>query len=77
MDTNSEICYFNSIKVRLRPLVSVDVVHYSEFQFHKGAIETTILPPQRLDEPDFNSIKVRLRPPCLEILAHVYLISIP
>ena len=35
---------FNSIKVRLRRTYTVAVLGMTAFQFHKGAIETSVVP---------------------------------
>ena len=59
---------FNSIKVRLEPMFALDsFCCLSIFQFHKGAIRTT-LAVDKLEEIEyFNSIKVRLEPASLEL----------
>ena len=52
--------YFNSIKVRLEPLLKNAGVFRPLFQFHKGAIRTALRLSSLLQRPNFNSIKVRL-----------------
>ena len=54
--------YFNSIKVRLEPLLKNAGVFRPLFQFHKGAIRTALRLSSLLQRPNFNSIKVRLEP---------------
>ena len=56
--------YFNSIKVRLRRAAGLNPdLMYSQFQFHKGTIETNIVFQHSVCSIKyFNSIKVRLRP---------------
>ena len=55
--------YFNSIKVRLELLLRLCTIGWSWlFQFHKGAIRTSITLIPSISLPNFNSIKVRLEP---------------
>ena len=63
------LCYFNSIKVRLKPLFVKVKAMIRLFQFHKGTIKTNsqLLLPFKVK--DFNSIKVRLKLfSCIKIL---------
>ena len=57
--------YFNSIKVRLEPLLYTLYIYVLLFQFHKGTIRTYILVYLFLPLLNFNSIKVRLEHPWL------------
>ena len=60
--------YFNSIKVRLEPEISVNAANaLLLFQFHKGAIRTLFLVMFLLVVMYFNSIKVRLEQANFEI----------
>ena len=52
---------FNSIKVRLRPVIEQMSIAELKFQFHKGAIKTRMPTRQEAYFLRFNSIKVRLR----------------
>ena len=38
----SDFSYFNSIKVRLKPMSAADRARFSAFQFHKGTIKTRL-----------------------------------
>ena len=66
------VCYFNSIKVRLRLEDAGYNAQLAKFQFHKGSIKTKSGNSPRVKSINFNSIKVRLRPnitvPIREIL---------
>ena len=44
---------FNSIKVRLKPLLSVHIITESSFQFHKGTIKTWVFLLTCLSVPRF------------------------
>ena len=70
--------YFNSIKVRLEPVLeSVLGTDKPLFQFHKGTIRTVIYDDLFELDRNFNSIKVRLeRQYCPVLFLHKY-ISIP
>ena len=52
--------YFNSIKVRLEPTDIGTLFSDSTFQFHKGAIRTSVRSLLLYVSMYFNSIKVRL-----------------
>ena len=54
--------HFNSIKVRLKPIVNPIFAIAYEFQFHKGTIETLRFEAAGINPYNFNSIKVRLKP---------------
>ena len=58
--TEKKISNFNSIKVRLERISAYGASDAGGFQFHKGAIRTSICLYVRLSYVDFNSIKVRL-----------------
>ena len=51
---------FNSIKVRLEPIVLLIIADYRLFQFHKGTIRTMEYIFAGTGYMHFNSIKVRL-----------------
>ena len=54
--------YFNSIKVRLKPVIRLTTADdYPLFQFHKGTIKTRAVIERIRRVFDFNSIKVRLK----------------
>ena len=53
--------YFNSIKVRLKPLESSAELNKKLFQFHKGTIKTLRPSCSTCYRRYFNSIKVRLK----------------
>ena len=55
--------HFNSIKVRLKPLICLMVLAVTAlFQFHKGTIKTGTHTSLIASSAYFNSIKVRLKP---------------
>ena len=74
----SAYSHFNSIKVRLEPLMRCFLFLFNIFQFHKGAIRTfTYFLTIKDYEVNFNSIKVRLELQCFRPLPRASIISIP
>ena len=68
---------FNSIKVRLKLCSIVNKAIAFNFQFHKGAIETTCFSVPNYIAPTFNSIKVRLKLRKTIVTNKVLQLSIP
>ena len=60
MSLQNLVTNFNSIKVRLEPLILFEKSMLSVFQFHKGTIRTQLATTANNDKIYFNSIKVRL-----------------
>ena len=57
------LCYFTSIKVRLKQDFDPVEPFPDKFQFHKGTIKTiNFILNMMMSMMDFNSIKVRLKP---------------
>ena len=84
LELYSSICffalsaYFNSIKVRLEQRAFIQSINQiSTFQFHKGAIRTSIQNLDATQDQDFNSIKVRLEQAETQEAQLPIMISIP